>query len=42
MMEDEVEMAGVIITLTEKRTDVKAVISKRDLASADRRVVAIR
>jgi hypothetical protein len=42
MVEDEVEMAGVIITLAEKRAEIKAVTVKRDLASADRRVVAIR
>jgi hypothetical protein len=40
-MEDEVEITGVI-TLAEKRAEIKAVIVKRDLASADRRVVAIR
>jgi hypothetical protein len=40
-MEDEVEMTGVI-TLAEKRAEIKAVIVKRDLASADGRVVAIR
>ncbi len=41
MMEDEVDMTGVI-TFVEKRAKIKAVIVKRDLASADRRVVAIR
>lgn len=41
MVEDEVAMAGVI-TLAEKRAEIKAVTVKRDLASADRRVVAIR
>lgn len=41
MMKDEVDIAGVITSI-EKRTEIKAVIVKRDLASADRRVVAIR
>ena len=41
MVEDEVDMAGVI-TLAEKRAEIKTVIVKRDLAPADRRVVAIR
>jgi hypothetical protein len=41
MMEDEVEMTGVI-TLAKKRAEIKAVIVKRHLAAADRRVVAIR
>jgi hypothetical protein len=43
MTEDEVEMTGVItVKLAEKRAEIKAVIVKRDPASADRRVVAIR
>jgi hypothetical protein len=42
MTEDKVEMTGVIITSVEKRAEIKAVIVKRDLASADWRVVAIR
>jgi hypothetical protein len=41
LVEDEADMAGVI-TLAEKRAEIKAVIVKRDLASADGRVLAIR
>jgi hypothetical protein len=41
MMEDKVDVTGVI-TSVEKRADIKAVFVNRDLASADRRVVAIR
>jgi hypothetical protein len=41
MMEDKVDITGVI-TSVEKRAEIKAVTVKRDLASAHRRVVAIR
>ncbi len=41
MMEEEVELAGVI-TSVKKRAKIKVVTVKRDLASVDRRVVAIR
>jgi hypothetical protein len=41
MMEDKVDRTGVI-TLAEKRAEIKVVIVDRDLASFDRRVAAIR
>ncbi len=40
MMEDEVKIG--VITLVKKRAEIKAVTVKGDLASIDRRVVAIR